>query len=113
MVRWGTSSTSTLLAAGAGASAALFCFARGRRVHRRAVRHGIRVIDRGQPLSSEPTQISVASWNILCEKFATPQRLPHVPPQFLDYDYRWPRIQDELRNFGADVICLQEVTVQR
>ena len=50
---------------------------------------------------------------VLCDRFATPRRLPHVHPQFLHWDYRWPRLRTELAAFDSDVVALQEVTIER
>ena len=50
---------------------------------------------------------------VLCDRFSTQQRLPHVMPQFLSYDYRWQLIQREIAEFDSDIICLQEATIDR
>lgn len=36
-----------------------------------------------------------------------------MPPTYLEYDYRWPLLQRELSDFGAEILCLQEVTHER
>ena len=64
-------------------------------------------------MTTQPTQFSVVSYNILCDRFATPRRLPHVYPQFLCWEHRWPRLRNELAAFDADIICLQEVTLEK
>lgn len=82
--------------------------------HHRASRHGgARLLPRGRPLPSSPTELSLVSYNILCQRYAIALRLPHVFAQYLDADYRWRRLEAELASFGADVIALQEVTVER
>ena len=75
-----------------------------------------RVIPRGQQLSSNPRadEISVITYNVLCARFATQQRLPHVAPPYLEYDdHRWPLLARELQEFGSDLVLLQEVTTDR
>lgn len=79
----------------------------------------VTVIPRGQGLRSSRAQtkdcttVSIVSYNVLCDKFATPQRLPHVFPQFLNYEHRWASLKRELSEFEADVVCLQEITIER
>lgn len=135
------------------------------------------LLPRGRPLHSKPDEVSLVSYNILCERYANSRRLPHVfaqvradsaplplpagvalapkpclpqgatlscascwflghaqtaclpclaqlcscfsrldaplRAQYLDPDYRWQRLQAELASFGADLVALQEVTVDR
>ena len=81
----------------------------------------VRVIPRGKPLvagpgpaGGAPQQLSIVSWNLLSQRFSTPQRLSDVYPQYLDWEHRWPLLQRELAGFGAvDVVCVQEVSVER
>lgn len=121
-----------------------------RQHHRRS--HATRLVQRGQPLVAGPDQVSLVSYNILCERwacccsvwqpllrdapaaaaacgtaacapvptspaaarrYANARRLPHVFAQYLDPDYRWQRLRIELESFGADVVALQEVTVDK
>jgi hypothetical protein len=74
-----------------------------------------RVIPRGEGLGPhrDPQEISLVSYNMLAARFATPQRLPHVAPAFLDYERRWALLQREIAEFACDVVCLQEVTIER
>ncbi|KAL4424801.1 hypothetical protein ABPG77_000841 [Micractinium sp. CCAP 211/92] len=77
-------------------------------------RHGgVRLLPRGRLLPAKPDEVSLISYNILCQRYANSRRLPHVFAQYLDPDYRWQRLQAELASFGADLIALQEVTVDR
>lgn len=168
---------------------------------RQCSRHsGVRLLPRGRPLPSKPDEVSLVSYNILCQRYANSRRLPHVfaqvrarsgclglvgllaaaaaawpkatprscpcapslgvtpwsgscvsaahisppscnvahafctamtphhhhhnhhhsttpppqpPVQYLDPDYRWQRLQAELASFGADLVALQEVTIDR
>jgi CCR4-NOT transcription complex subunit 6 len=84
------------------------------RSHGRAQpRHRARLLPRGRPLPSGPSELSLVSYNILCQKYATGRRFPHVFAQYLDPKYRWERLQAELAAFGADLVALQEVTIDR
>ena len=57
--------------------------------------------------------MSVVSYNILCQNFATRQRLPHVFQRWLEWGHRWRLLRDELAALQADVVCLQEVTPEK
>lgn len=42
-------------------------------------RHGgVRLLPRGRPLPSKPDEVSLISYNILCQRYANSRRLPHV-----------------------------------
>jgi len=72
------------------------------------------VLPRGHSLQpKKDDEISVVSYNVLCEKFATSSQFSHVPPSFLEFDYRWHILQKELAEFESDIICLQESTIER
>lgn len=55
-------------------------------------------------------KIKVFSWNILCDKYATPQTYGYTPTAALNWDYRKGCILDELRDRDADFLALQEVS---
>ncbi|KAK9476781.1 Endonuclease/exonuclease/phosphatase [Lipomyces japonicus] len=59
----------------------------------------------GEPIGS----FSVASYNILCDKYATPILYGYTPSWALTWDYRKESIKDEIANFNADIVSLQEV----
>ncbi len=48
-------------------------------------------------------------YNILSEKYALPSSYAYVPSWVLDWAYRKELITQELLNYSADIICLQEV----
>ena len=76
----------------------------------------VRVVPRGKPLVTEPRprSLSIVSWNLLSQRWSTPQRLRDVYPQYLEWEHRWPLLQRELAGFGpVDVVCVQEVSVER
>jgi CCR4-NOT transcription complex subunit 6 len=52
----------------------------------------------------------VFSWNILCDKYATPQTYGYTPNAALNWDYRRECILNELRVRDADFLALQEVS---
>ncbi|EFX00204.1 transcriptional effector [Grosmannia clavigera kw1407] len=54
--------------------------------------------------------IKVFSWNILGERYATPQVFSYTPSGALAWDYRKEKIMDEIRYRNADFVCLQEIT---
>jgi mRNA deadenylase 3'-5' endonuclease subunit Ccr4 len=95
------------IAAGAGIALAALC----RRPM--CVANTERAISRNVPLKSSHGQISVVSYNLLTQRFCTSQHLPHTFPFYLEWSYRWPLLKEELRNFGSDIIALQEVTVEK
>lgn len=73
-----------------------------------------RVIPRGNKLgNSIPNQVAIVSYNVLCDRFSTANRLPNVAPQFLSFDYRWQHLARELAEFDSDIICLQEAPIDR
>ncbi|KAG0147068.1 hypothetical protein CROQUDRAFT_656525 [Cronartium quercuum f. sp. fusiforme G11] len=52
-------------------------------------------------------------YNILCERYATDRMYGYTPSWALNWDYRKDLILQELMQYGADVICLQEVDVEQ
>ena len=60
--------------------------------------------DAGVP---EPETFSVLSFNVLCEKYATPHMYGYTPSWALSWDYRKELILQEIIGYGADLLCLQ------
>lgn len=58
-------------------------------------------------------QFSVFSWNILAPQFAPPSKYPWASNDALDWRHRQPRIVRQIKDAGADIVCLQEVEVDR
>ena len=56
-----------------------------------------------------PETLSVISYNILCDKYATASQYGYTPSAALAWDHRKVVILDELKHHNADIICLQEV----
>ncbi|KAL9043172.1 MAG: hypothetical protein Q9180_000052 [Flavoplaca navasiana] len=53
--------------------------------------------------------LSVLTYNILCERYATPKLYGYTPSDILAWDYRKNLILNEIREHNADIVCLQEV----
>jgi len=64
-------------------------------------------IDRSTPASSPP--ITVMSWNILAEMYASAQWHPQCPLDALHWPYRKRVIVDEIARHRPDFVCLQEL----
>ncbi|KAF3902254.1 Nocturnin [Arthrobotrys entomopaga] len=63
----------------------------------------------GKPSTEgDPNKFSVVSYNILCEKYATPQAYGYVPSWALAWDYRKSLISQDILTSNADIVCLQE-----
>lgn len=67
-----------------------------------------RLLPKGTFRSTRPNEVSIVSYNALCQRFATPSRFQHVPPAYLSRAHRWPLLQRELSELDADIVCLQE-----
>lgn len=85
-------------------------FGVAQRKHRSAVAmtHQREFISRGSRFLDE-APVTVLSWNILADQFAGRQFDSACPPEHLAWSSRLPRIVEQLLNYDADVICLQEV----
>ena len=54
-------------------------------------------------------KLSVLTYNILCDRYATSSQYGYVPSVALSWDYRKELIMQEIRAQNADIVCLQEV----
>lgn len=52
-------------------------------------------------------------YNVLCDKYATRQYYGYCPAWALAWDYRKKLILDDIKNFNADIICLQELETEQ
>lgn len=50
---------------------------------------------------------TLLTYNILAEKYATPQMYGYVPSWALVWEYRKQMILHEVLSYDADIICLQ------
>ncbi|KAL8939334.1 MAG: hypothetical protein Q9211_002788 [Gyalolechia sp. 1 TL-2023] len=57
--------------------------------------------------------LSVLSYNILCDKYATSSQYGYTPSEVLAWNYRKDIILDEVKGHNADIVCLQEVDQER
>ncbi|KAG6817489.1 hypothetical protein H0H87_008114 [Tephrocybe sp. NHM501043] len=66
-----------------------------------------------EAMQSDPytETISVLSYNILCEKYATERLYGYTPAWALTWDYRKELVLTELMNHDTDFLCLQEVDI--
>ncbi len=64
-----------------------------------------------EDVSPSLERLKVFSWNILCDKYATPQTYGYTPTAALNWDYRKDCILEELRERDADFLALQEVSI--
>ncbi|KNC96818.1 uncharacterized protein SPPG_08019 [Spizellomyces punctatus DAOM BR117] len=70
------------------------------------------------PLEDEYTADSkdtftVMCYNILCEKYATPQAYAYTPSWALNWDYRKDLLLQDILNYSADIVCLQEMQMDQ
>lgn len=61
---------------------------------------------------AQADKFQVLCYNILCEKYATPQMYGYAPSWVVAWDYRKAMIKDQLLDSKADIICLQEVDLE-
>jgi CCR4-NOT transcription complex subunit 6 len=52
-------------------------------------------------------------YNVLCDKYATRQYYGYCPAWALNWEYRKKLILDDIKNFNADVIALQELETEQ
>ena len=67
------------------------------------------VLDETKSIASQPDKFTALSYNILCERYATRSQYGYVPERVLNWDFRKGLILDEIRERGADIVCLQEL----
>lgn len=53
--------------------------------------------------------MTALSYNILCEKYATPSQYGYTPSAALAWEHRRETILAEIRERSADIVCLQEI----
>lgn len=56
--------------------------------------------------------LTLVTYNVLADKFATGGFHSYCPPQFLDWAHRRALLERELLGLQADVLCLQEVRAE-
>ncbi|KAA1121615.1 Glucose-repressible alcohol dehydrogenase transcriptional effector [Puccinia graminis f. sp. tritici] len=63
--------------------------------------------------SPPPETFTTMCYNILCERYATDRMYGYTPSWALNWEYRKDLILQEIMQYGADIICLQEVDVEQ
>jgi mRNA deadenylase 3'-5' endonuclease subunit Ccr4 len=63
--------------------------------------------DGGMPAASGSDTFTVFCYNILAEKYATPQMYGYTPSWALSWEYRKELILQEILAYSADIVCLQ------
>ncbi|EGF83374.1 hypothetical protein BATDEDRAFT_9186 [Batrachochytrium dendrobatidis JAM81] len=53
--------------------------------------------------------ITIMCYNTLCQKYATPQSYAYTPSWALSWEYRRDLILQDILNYNADIVCLQEI----
>lgn len=53
--------------------------------------------------------ISVMTYNILSDKYATQQQYGYCPTWALQWEYRRDKLLEEIQQYSPDIICLQEI----
>lgn len=74
----------------------------------KAVANSIRQNISNSPLTT-PNCLTVISYNLLADKYATYLKEPNTIPHTLTWEYRAPKIIEEITSYNADILCLQEV----
>lgn len=55
--------------------------------------------------------LRIATWNVLAPEYSVNTSFYNTVREFLPWEVRWPRIAAHVRTLGADVLCLQEVSI--
>ena len=57
--------------------------------------------------SSNPDNIlHVMSYNVLADRLASLRKFRHTTAPILDFDFRGPRIIEEIKNSRASIVCM-------
>ncbi|EON98743.1 putative glucose-repressible alcohol dehydrogenase transcriptional effector protein [Phaeoacremonium minimum UCRPA7] len=70
-----------------------------------------RIITVQEDVAPHLERVKVLTWNILGERYATTQTYGYTPTGALSWDYRKEAILQEIRDRDADILCLQEVSI--
>ncbi|KAI7861007.1 Endonuclease/exonuclease/phosphatase [Circinella umbellata] len=62
---------------------------------------------------SSTDKLSVLSYNVLCQKYATIQAYGYTPSWALGWDYRKELVMTEILRCNSDVLCLQEIEMSQ
>ncbi|KAI9311671.1 Endonuclease/exonuclease/phosphatase [Dichotomocladium elegans] len=64
-------------------------------------------------LDDDESKFTVLCYNILCQKYATSQAYGYTPSWALDWEYRKELIMTEILGWDADIVCLQELSLDQ
>lgn len=68
----------------------------------------------GEPNQTQNSSLfTTMCYNVLCDKYATRQFYGYCPAWALNWDYRKKVILDDIKNFNADIITLQELETEQ
>lgn len=62
---------------------------------------------------SSSCTFTIMCYNVLCDKYATPQMYGYCPNWALKWSYRKKGIMQEIRHYKADILSLQEVETEQ
>jgi CCR4-NOT transcription complex subunit 6 len=62
---------------------------------------------------NNPCLFTTMCYNVLCDKYATRQYYGYCPAWALTWEYRKKLILDDIKNFNADIIALQELETEQ
>lgn len=60
---------------------------------------------------AELSTFTILSYNCLSSSAEKPKMFPRTDPKYLKFDYRSKLLEQEFRQFNADIVCLQEIVV--
>ncbi|KAI7825219.1 Endonuclease/exonuclease/phosphatase [Gamsiella multidivaricata] len=72
-------------------------------------REWVMLEDNSAPTATGSDTFTVFCYNILAEKYATPQMYGYTPSWALAWEYRKELILQEILAYSADIVCLQEL----
>ncbi|KAI1438292.1 glucose-repressible alcohol dehydrogenase transcriptional effector [Xylaria sp. CBS 124048] len=64
-----------------------------------------------EDVGSDKEHIRVMSWNTLCDKYASSTLYGYTPASALSWEYRRDSIMQEFHDRDADILCLQETSM--
>lgn len=74
-----------------------------------------RLIPRGKALTvREPDELSVLSFNVLSDNLVRSNpRYNYADELYKSWEYRFDRLKEEINVMNADIVCLQEIEIEK
>eukprot|EP00210_Caulerpa_lentillifera_P009566 g9123.t1 len=74
-----------------------------------------KLIPRGKGLTvREPDELSVLSFNVLSDNLVRSNpSYNYADELYRSWEYRWDRLKDEISIMDADIVCLQEIEIEK